>query len=271
MDEQQMACRALRRNGDRVRGGDTPPPQNTSGVHLDSLGVHGGGSTPPHTGTDGQSRQGAGRRGPRCVTSCTQAVPSATHCGGAHSLPISGGGKMEAQRGKGIVHGRGAERAEPGWTSRPARAQESPPPPGRLRPRAVPAPPPRICRSSARTRARCSWPCRSGTRQTPTTCTSPARGASATHWCWRACAAHGRPRRTWSSTSWRCACGVGGSGDPPGCRGPGLIPASISVKGRAFWLGGTLRRHFQSERTRALCDKFQNTIEKHGVFIQGCE
>lgn len=63
MDEQQMACRALRRNGDRVRGGDTPPPQNTSGVHLDSLGVHGGGSPPPHTGTDGQSLTGPGGGG----------------------------------------------------------------------------------------------------------------------------------------------------------------------------------------------------------------
>lgn len=62
---------------------------------------------------------------------------------------------------------------------------------------------PRTCRSSARTRARCSWRCRSGTRQTPTTCTSQTRAASTTHWCCRTCAAHGRPRGTCSSTSSR--------------------------------------------------------------------
>lgn len=80
---------------------------------------------------------------------------------------------------------------------------------------AFPAHPHRICRSSARTRVRCSWRCRSGTRWTPTTCTSRTRAACATRWSCRTCAVRGRRRRACSSTSWRWV--------PRGC-GRGLPP-----------------------------------------------
>lgn len=51
---------------------------------------------------------------------------------------------------------------------------------------------------------------------------------------------------------------------------PSRPPASISAKARVFGFGGP-RRQFQSEGSRAFCDKFQNTIVEHGFCTQACE